>query len=112
MKKKRIAVYVRIPKCNEDKLQIICDEYRDKIANSKDYQLTEIYSDIGLSGMDKKRPGYLRMLQAAHNKEFDCLVTKHGGKISRRAMDLQRVIKELNQNGISLYFEDGEVGMQ
>lgn len=82
------------------------------IANRKDCQLTEIYSDVGMSGMDNKRPGYLRMLQAAQNKEFNCIVTKHAGKISRRATDLQKVIKELIQNGISLYFEDGEVDMQ
>lgn len=109
---KRIAVYVRISKCDENKLQAICDEYRDKIANSKDCQLTEIYSDDGMSGMDNSRPGYLQMLQAALNKEFDCIVTKHAGKLSRRTKELQRITKELIQNGISFYFEDEQVSIQ
>ncbi len=109
MKKKKIAVYIRIPKNSANKLQIICDEYRSKIADRKDCQLVEIYHDVGLSGVDNNRPGYLKMLQAARNKEFDYIVTKHHGKLSRRPIDLQKIIKELRQIGVGIYFEDGEV---
>ena len=111
MKMKRIAVYVRIPKCDEDKLQAICEEYRDTIAKHKGCQLVEIYSDVGMSGMDNDRPEYLRMLQAARNKEFDYIVTKHAGKLSRRISELHKIINELTQNGVSIYYEDKKVGM-
>lgn len=106
MKKKRVAVYIRIPKNDETKLQLIFDEYRNKFAQRKDCRLAEFYYDIGMSGLDNNRPGYFRMLEAARNKKFDYIVTKHSGKLSRRAVELIKIKKELSQIGIGIYFED------
>ena len=107
MKKKQIDVYIRIPK--KDNFQIICDEYRNKIAERKDCCLVEIYYDIGMSGFNNERPGYLKMLKAARNKEFDFIVTKHPGKISRRSREMLKIIKELHKIGVAIYFEESDI---
>lgn len=106
MKKKQIAVYIRIPIKDKDNLQIICDEYRSKIAERKDCQLVEFYCDVGLSGFDNERPEYLRMLKAARNKEFDFIVTKHPGKLNRRIKEMLQIIGELRKIGVMIYFEE------
>ena len=78
--KKRVAAYARVSTDYEDQInsyKVQCDEYSRIIQSNPDYIFAGIYADQGLSGTQaKKRPEFMKMIEAARNGEIDLILTK------------------------------------
>ncbi len=103
MTKKRLAVYIRTA-INPDSNQIV-EHYKKQISQREDCELVEIYLEKCVSGMDKKRPLFKKMIEDAKAKKFDYIICKSIDKFSRDAKFAFSIIAELYKGGIEILFE-------
>lgn len=83
-------------------------EYLTKFVRGHNgWMLTDVYEDRGCSGTSvKKRDGFERMLDAAHEGKIDIIVTKSVSRLSRNTVDLLKITRELREIGVEIYFEE------
>ena len=74
------------------------------------WTFVEGYVDEGLSGTSvKKRERFLRMIEDAHEKKFDFIVTKEISRFSRNTLDSIRYTQELLQCGVGVFFQSDNI---
>jgi len=74
-----------------------------KFAESQGYQLTEIYSDAGITGSSiKKRVAFQKLLRDAEAGKFQVLIIYRLSRFSRNALDLLNSVKKLKDFNVSL----------
>ena len=107
--KKRVAAYARVSTDYEDQInsyKVQCDEYSRIIQSNPDYIFAGIYADQGLSGTQaKKRPEFMKMIEAARNGEIDLILTKSISRFGRNTLDVITYIRELREIGVEIFFE-------
>lgn len=80
----RVAIYARYstdmqnPKSAEDQVR----ECR-RHAERNDYHVVEEYSDAGMSGALRDRPGFQNLLAAVHSRKFDIVLFEHIDRLGR-----------------------------
>lgn len=102
----KIAAYVRIP-ASEDSDEVLKTQrefYSDLLSRYPDRRLTEMYADVGTSGMDKNRPEYRRMLADAKQGKFEYVIVKSIAKFGRDQTEVRRATSRLLSYGVSVYF--------
>ena len=84
----RAAAYARYSTDNQDDnsiayqmeaIQAYCQKYNLSLVN--------IFSDEASTGYNDKRNNFQKMIQAAENKEFDCIVIYDISRLSRNVKD-------------------------
>lgn len=90
-KKYQVGIYARLSvKGNEKKEEsidtqiAICREY---MAGNPDMVFVDSYIDIGKSGMNFQREGFLRMIEAAKEGKINCIIAKDLSRIGRNHIE-------------------------
>ncbi len=108
----RVVVYGRVS--TEHEMQASAFEnqilwYQDIIDRSRDrWELVKpigTYLDYGITGTQaKKRPGFLKMIEDAENKEFDLVITREVCRFARNTYESIMYVRELKKCGVAVYF--------
>lgn len=109
-KKIKVCAYARVStelekQDNSFEAQLIY--YEHKIKNNPNWEFVGIYSDKGVSGLStEKREGFKKMIKDAYNGKIDLILTKSISRFSRNTLDILKVIRELKEKNIYIYFEE------
>lgn len=107
-KSEPIAVYSRIANSdNVDETLKIQKEYFERLFEPHpQYRISDMYIDIGKSGLENNRPEYKRMLADAEKGKFIYVVAKNVAKFGRDRKEIVCVTKRLLNCGVGVYFID------
>ena len=108
----RAAIYARFSseKQNERSIEDQIELCRT-LANRQGYTVVGTYEDRAVSGASTaNRLGFLKMMRAAKNGEFDVIVTEDVDRISRDQADFHLALKQLRFLNIDLCTVTGIVG--
>ena len=106
-KKTKVAVYVRVSTNTQvnkghglDGQISLCK----KMCDIKNYTITEIYTDGGVSGTTKAhdRPGFNKLLIDAKNKKFKVLVFYSFDRLARDIRVFLNIVDEIKEYGIKI----------
>lgn len=105
--KNRVALYLRLSKEDQDKLQkgddsasiqnqrLLLTDY----ALERDYEIVEVYSDDDESGLFDTRPDFERMLRDAKLGKFNIILAKSQSRFSR---NMEHIEKYLHHDFVNL----------
>ena len=109
----RVTYYARVSTDKDEQLHSLSAQvsyYTDFIQRCPNWTFVEGYVDEGLSGTSvKKRECFLRMIEDAHEKKFDFIVTKEISRFSRNTLDSIRYTQELLQCGVGVFFQSDNI---
>jgi DNA invertase Pin-like site-specific DNA recombinase len=99
------AIYVRVS-TDQQTVENQTRELR-KVAERREWGVTEIYSDAGISGAKGRnmRPGLDRMLKDASRRRFDVVMAWSIDRLGRSLIDLLGTIQHLEACGVDLYLD-------
>ena len=106
---KRVAAYARISTVQEEQ-ELSFDTqnqyYTSIIENTPGWQLVQVYSDQGITGLSAaKRPGFLQMIADAQAGLIDIILCKSVSRFSRNFAEAQKFVHMLKGIGIEVRFE-------
>ena len=80
------------------------DQFRNcrKRAELEGWAVVTTYADAAMSGTDANRPQYRAMLEAAARREFDALIVDDLSRLTRDAVECERVIRRLEFIGVRI----------
>lgn len=109
IRKRKVAAYARVSTDYADQLnsyKVQCDEYTTRITSNPHYIYAGLFADQGLSGTQaKKRPEFMKMIEAARNGEIDLILTKSISRFGRNTVDVITYIRELRELNVEIFFE-------
>lgn len=106
--RKRVAAYVRVSTDKDEALHSALQQkhyYLQLISSRPDYELVRIYADEGISGTTMNRPEFQQMIADARNGKLDLIITKSVSRFARNTSMALRLIRELRNLGVGIYFE-------
>ncbi len=107
--KLRVAGYARVSSDSADQLNSFSAQvnyYQRLIEKNSGWELAEIYADEAVSGVyTDKRDDFGRMLADCQKGKIDRIITKSTSRFARNTLDAIRVIRELKDMGVTVYFE-------
>ena len=108
-KKIRIAAYCRVSTNASDQQHSFNAQkihFMMLYAHSVDYELTDIYADMGISGTKTViRPEFQRMMDDARCGKIDRVVCKSISRFARNTKDCLIALRELKKLGVTVAFE-------
>ena len=108
-KKIRIAAYCRVSTSASDQQHSFNAQkihFMMLYAHSVDYELTDIYADMGISGTKTViRPEFQRMMDDARCGKIDRVVCKSISRFARNTKDCLIALRELKKLGVTVAFE-------
>ena len=107
-KKKRMAAYCRVSTGNEDQRNSFEAQkiyFTRLYRNSPEYELVDIYADLGISGTRNDRPEFMRLLDDCRRGKVDAVVTKSISRFARNTRDCLMALRELKRLGVTVAFE-------
>ena len=107
MEKTKVVAYCRVSTDKEDQLNSLemQKEFFADYAESKGYDLIDIYADEGISGTKtRNRTEFLRMMRDAKKKRFDKILTKDISRVARNTLDFLNAVRELKSYGVEMIF--------
>ena len=110
---KRVAVYARVSTSSEEQISSIENQtlyYTQKIAETENWSLEDIYSDEGKSGTSlRKRDAFKRMMRDAKDQKMDLIICASISRFARNFSDCMTQIAALKTmhpaHPIGVYFE-------
>ena len=103
MKKKRVAIYLRVSTSKQD----TDNQLRElsAVADRSGWEIWKVYEDAGISGAKgrDKRSGLDAMLKAVNAKQFDLVATWSVDRLGRSLTDLLGILQELRDKGVDLF---------
>lgn len=110
---KTVAVYARVSTKSTEQVSSIENQtryYTEKIEKTPNWDMHEIYSDEGISGVSiKKRPAFLRMIKDATEKKMDLILCASVSRFARNmteCLDQIQLLKTKNpSHPVGVYFE-------
>jgi site-specific DNA recombinase len=99
----RAALYARFSS-ELQRAASIEDQFRNcrKRAEAEAWTIIATFADQAISGSDANRPQYRAMLSAAEHHEFDVLVVDDLSRLTRDAVECERVIRRLEFSGLRI----------
>jgi DNA invertase Pin-like site-specific DNA recombinase len=103
MKKKRVAIYLRVSTSKQDTENQLRE--LSAVGERSEWEIWKIYEDAGISGAKgrDKRPGLDAMLKAVNAKEIDMVATWSVDRLGRSLTDLLGILQGLHDKGVGLY---------
>ena len=105
----RVAAYCRVSTDNEEQkssYEAQCRHYTSYINANPSWTLVGIFADEGISGTQaKRRPEFLRMVEACRQGQIDLVITKSISRFARNTMDCLDYIRQLRALDIPVLFE-------
>ena len=109
----KVATYCRVSTSKDDQINSFerqMQMYEEEILIHNDWVFYKSYYDKGISGTDVlNRPGFLEMINAGLNKEYDILITREVSRLSRNIQQFYEFVRSLVKKGINIYFIDDEI---
>lgn len=110
---KSVGVYARVSTKSTDQTSSIENQtmyYTQKVEETPNWSLHEIYSDEGKSGTSTThRENFNRMIKAAANKEIDLIICASVSRFARNMSDCMTFIRQLKtmnpSHPVGVYFE-------
>ncbi len=103
-----VAAYCRVSTDKEDQNNSFVAQqqyFKQYIQQQKDWVLSEIYADEGISGTSTiKRTQFNRMMEDARTGKFSLLLTKEVSRFARNILDAITYTRELKSLGIDVIF--------
>ncbi len=107
--KLRVAGYARVSSDSDDQLNSFSAQvryYTQLIDGSESWDMVEVYADEGLSGVSTdKRDDFNRMIADCRRGKIDRIITKSTSRFARNTLDTIRIIRELKDIGVTVFFE-------
>ena len=107
--KRRVAGYARVSTDSDEQFtsyEAQVDYYTKYIKSHADWELVDVYTDEGISGLStKKRSGFNQMVSDALAGRFTLIVTKSVSRFARNTVDSLSTIRKLKDAGCEVYFE-------
>ena len=108
-RKVRVAAYCRVSTDSEEQegsYEAQKRHYEEYIEENPRWECAGIFADEGITGTQaKKRPEFLRMIEACESGEVDMVVTKSISRFARNTLDCLKYIRLLKEKGIPILFE-------
>src|SRR5450759_1344043 len=103
MKKKRVAIYLRVSTSKQDTQNQLRE--LSEVGERSGWEIWKVYEDAGISGAKgrDKRPGLDAMLKAVNAKEIDMVATWSVDRLGRSLTDLLGILQGLHDKGVGLY---------
>ena len=103
MKKKRVAIYLRVSTSKQDTENQLRE--LSAVGERSEWKIWKVYEDAGISGAKgrDKRPGLDAMLKAVNAKEVDMVATWSVDRLGRSLTDLLGILQGLHDKGVGLY---------
>jgi site-specific DNA recombinase len=98
--------YVRVSTEDQAKEGVSLDNQKAKIeayCQLKDFELTEVVEDAGISAKNLKRPGVQKVLRMARKKQIDAIVVYKLDRIFRSTVDALETTKMFDKWGVSFH---------
>ncbi|MDY5159629.1 recombinase family protein [Actinotignum urinale] len=106
--KKRVAGYARVSLEKGRTFHSLSAQvsyYNKLIQGNPDWVYAGVYSDSGISGTSKNRPGFQQLLTDCRDGKIDVVLTKSVSRFARNTVDLLDVVRELKSIGVEVRFE-------
>lgn len=106
---RKVVAYARVSTLQEEQNYSFENqkEYYQRLINSHDRWIyAGIYADPGLSGTNKKRPQFQKMISDAKEGKIDLILVKSISRFARNGSDTQNIIHELKAYNVEVYFEE------
>jgi len=107
--KLRICAYVRVSTESIGQLGSLQNQteyYQKKFTTNSEFEFCGIFSDAGISGAKKERPGLVAMMEKAKAGEIDLIITKSISRFARSTLILLESVRELKEIGVGVIFEE------
>lgn len=105
----RVAAYCRVSTDKEEQENSLENQityYKNKIENTLNWTLVDIFADFGISGMnDKNRIEFQRMIDMCNKGKIDLIITKSISRFARNTVDCLTHVRKLKANNIGVIFE-------
>ena len=105
----RVAAYCRVSTDKEEQENSLENQivyYKNKIDNTPNWTLVDIFADFGISGMnDKNRIEFQRMIEMCNKGKIDLIITKSISRFARNTVDCLTHVRKLKANNIGVIFE-------
>lgn len=103
MKKYKVAIYIRVStkKQAEEGYSLDAQKERlEKMCETNGYIIYKVYADEGKSGKDTNRPAFQEMMSDMREGKFDKILVMKLDRISRSVIDLEIMIKEMQEYNV------------
>ena len=108
-----VAAYARVStekEEQEDSFERQVQHYTNLITAKPDWEFGGIYADPGITGTRaEKRPDFMRMIQDCRDGKINKVLVKSISRFARNTVDALNYIRELEDLGISVYFENENI---
>ena len=104
MKKHKVAIYIRVSTKKQVEEGYSLDAQRErliKLCEINGYIVYKIYADEGKSGKDTNRPAFQEMMEDMKAGCFDKIIVMKLDRISRSLVDLELMIKDMQEYNVS-----------
>ena len=112
--KLRVAAYCRVSTLLESQQSSISAQklhYIDYIASNTDWELADLYMEVGISGTNAEiRPELKRLMEDCRSGKVDLILTKSISRFARNTTDCIRLVRELSTLGVAVRFEKEHIG--
>ena len=109
----RVAAYCRVSTDQEEQLNSYENQiryYKTIEESHPEYELVGVYADEGISGTNtKKRVEFNRMIADCRAGKIDRILTKSISRFARNTLDCLKYIRELQQLGVEIIFENENI---
>jgi len=104
MKKHKVAIYIRVSTKKQVEEGYSLDAQKErlvKLCETNGYIVYKVYADEGKSGKDTNRPAYQEMMKDMREGKFDKILVMKLDRISRSVIDLEVMIKEMQEYDVN-----------
>ena len=110
--KKRVCAYARVSSGKDAMLHSLSAQvsyYSDMIQQMPDAEFVGVYADEAYTGTKEQRPGFTQMLSDCRAGRIDMVITKSISRFARNVVTLLKIVRELKDLGIDIYFEEQKI---
>lgn len=112
--KLRVAAYCRVSTLLESQQSSISAQrlhYINYITSNPDWELADIYMEVGISGTKAEtRPELKRLMWDCRSGKVDLILTKSISRFARNTIDCISLVRELSALGVAVRFEKEHIG--
>lgn len=105
----RVAAYCRVSTDKEEQESSFENQityYKNKIENTPNWTLVDIFADFGISGISQKnRVEFQRMIEMCEKGKIDLIITKSISRFARNTVDCLNSVRKLKAKNIGVIFE-------
>ncbi len=105
----RVAAYARVSRNKESLVHSFnaqVEHYQKFIKANKNYIYKGVYADLGISGTKDNREEFNKLLEECRKGNIDLILTKSISRFARNTATLLKVVRELKNLKVDVFFEE------